>query len=108
MHGSWGFKQNIKCEHYQIAKREEIASEPAGARYFLKLDGAQEFWQIKLNEQSLKYCTFNTPYGRYRLLRMPFGIISASGIFHRAIDNLLEGLEGVCCIETRNSDQRLR
>lgn len=28
---------------------------------------------------------------------MPFGIISASEIFHRAIDNMLEGLEGVRC-----------
>lgn len=28
---------------------------------------------------------------------MPFGIISASEIFHRAMDNMLEGLEGVRC-----------
>ncbi|KAK7933984.1 hypothetical protein WMY93_004880 [Mugilogobius chulae] len=89
--------QNIKREHYQIPKREEIASEMAGARYFSKLDAAQGFWQIKLDETSSKYCTFNTPYGRYRFLRMPFGIISASEIFHRAMDNMLEGLEGVRC-----------
>lgn len=89
--------QNIKREHYQIPKREEIASEMAGARYFSKLDAAQGFWQIKLDEKSSKYCTFNTPFGRYRFLRMPFGIISASEIFHRAMDNMLEGLEGVRC-----------
>lgn len=89
--------RNIKREHYQIPKREEIASEMAGARYFSKLDAAQGFWQIKLDEKSSKYCTFNTPYGRYRFLRMPFGIISASEIFHRAMDNMLEGLEGVRC-----------
>ncbi|KAE8276916.1 Retrovirus-related Pol polyprotein [Larimichthys crocea] len=28
---------------------------------------------------------------------MPFGIISASEIYHRAMDNMLEGLEGVRC-----------
>ncbi len=89
--------KNIKREHYQIPKREETASEMAGARYFSKLDAAQGFWQIKLDEESSKYCTFNTPYGRYRFLRMPFGIISASEIFHRAMDNMLEGLEGVRC-----------
>jgi len=89
--------QNIKREHYQIPKREEIASEMAGAKYFSKLDVAQGFWQIKLDEESSRYCTFNTPFGRYRFLRMPFGIISASEIYHRAMDNMLEGLEGVHC-----------
>lgn len=89
--------RNIKREHYQIPKREEIASEMAGAKYFSKLDAAQGFWQIKLDEKSSRYCTFNTPYGRYRFLRMPFGIISASEIYHRAMDNMLEGLEGVRC-----------
>ena len=91
--------QNIKREHYQIPKREEIASEMAGAQYFSKLDAAQGFWQIKLDDESSRYCTFNTPFGRYRFLRMPFGIISASEIYHRAMDNMLEGLEGVrCCV----------
>lgn len=85
--------QSIKREHYQIPKREEIASEMAGAEYFSKLDAAQGFWQIKLDDKSSRYCTFNTPFGRYRFLGMPFGIISA--IYHRAMDNMLEGLEGV-------------
>lgn len=89
--------RNIKREHYQIPKREEIASEMAGAKYFSKLDAAQGFWQIKLDDESSRYCTFNTPFGRYRFLRMPFGIISASEIYHRAMDNMLEGLEGVRC-----------
>ncbi|KAL7859481.1 hypothetical protein SRHO_G00146280 [Serrasalmus rhombeus] len=35
--------RNIKREHYQIPKREEIASEMAGAKYFSKLDAAQGF-----------------------------------------------------------------
>lgn len=97
MHDPGNLNQAIKREHYQIPKCEEIASEMAGAKYFSKLDAAQGFWQIKLDEKSSKYCTFNTPFGRYRFLRMPFGIISASEIFHRAMDNMLEGLQGVRC-----------
>ena len=86
---------NIKREHYQIPKREEIIREMAGARYFSKLDASQGFWQLKLDECSTKYCTFNTPFGRYCFLRLPFGIISASEIFHRAVEHIIEGLEGV-------------
>lgn len=78
-----------------IPKREEITSEMAGAKYFTKLDASQGFWQLKLDESSSKYCTFNTPYGRYCFLRMPFRIISASKIFHKAMEQIIEGLEGV-------------
>lgn len=46
--------KNIKHEHYQIPKCEETASEMAGAKYFSKLDAAQGFWQINLDEQSSK------------------------------------------------------
>lgn len=87
---------NIKREHYQIPKHEEITSEMTGARFFSKLDASQGFWKLKLNEVSTKYCMFNTPFGRYSFLRLPFGIISASEIFHCAMEHIIEGLEGVC------------
>lgn len=87
--------ENIKREHYQIPKSEEITSKMAGARYFTKLDTSQGFWQLKLDESSTKYCTFNTPLGKYCFLRLPFGIISVSVIFHRAMEHIIEGLDGV-------------
>ena len=85
---------NIKREHYQIPTREDITSEMAGAKYFSKLDASQGFWQIKLHEDSTKYCTFNTPFGRYSFQRMPFGICSAPEVFHRSMEHILEGVEG--------------
>lgn len=87
--------ENIKREYYQIPTCEEIISEMAGANYFTKLDASQDFWQLRLDESSTKYCTFNTPFGRYCYLRLPFGIKSAPEIFHRAMEQIIEGLEGV-------------
>lgn len=69
---------NIKIEHYQIPTRNEITSEMAGAQFFRKLDASQGFWKLQLHEDSTKYCAFNTPFGRYSLQRMPFGISSES------------------------------
>ncbi|KAK0147806.1 hypothetical protein N1851_012497 [Merluccius polli] len=66
--------ESIKREHYQIPTREEIISKMSGASYFTKLDASQGFWQLKLDESSTRYCTFNTPFGRYCFLRLPFGI----------------------------------
>lgn len=48
--------QNIKREHYQIPKWEEIASEMA-TNYFSKLDAAHGFWQIKLDDQDTAHST---------------------------------------------------
>ncbi len=86
---------NIQREHYQIPTREEIISEMAGAKFFTKLDASQGFWQLKLHKDSTRYCTFNTPFGRYSFLRMPFGISSAPEVFHRAMEHIIEGIECV-------------
>ena len=47
------------------------------AKYFSVLDATSGYWQIKLDEESSLLTTFNTPFGRYRFTRMPFGIHSA-------------------------------
>lgn len=86
---------SIQREHYQIPTQEEIISEMAGAKFFTKLDASQGFWQLKLHEDSTKYCTFNTPFGRYSFLRMPFGISSAPEVFHKTMEHIIEGIEGV-------------
>ena len=86
--------ENIRREHYQIPKREEIMSEMASAKLFSKLDASQGFWQLRLDPESSRYTTFNTPFGRYCFLRLPFGIKSAPEIFHRAMASIIEGLEG--------------
>lgn len=42
--------------------------------------------------------TFNTPFGRYRFLRLPFGINSAQDEFQRRVNETYEGLKGVAAI----------
>lgn len=85
-------------EHYPMPTLEDIAPSLAGAQYFSTLDAASGFWQIKLDEESSKVCTMSTPFGRYRFLRMPFGIASAPEIFQRAMHKVMEGLEGTSVV----------
>lgn len=77
---------------------EGVVSRIPNAKYFSVLDANQGFWQIKLDHESSKLCTMNTPIGRYRFLRLPFGISSASEVFQRSIAQMIEGLEGVANI----------
>jgi len=67
----------------------------AGAQFFSKLDASSGFYQIKLDEESAALCTFNTPFGRHCFLRMPFGIASAPEVFHRTVQQIFDGMEGV-------------
>ncbi|XP_063391344.1 uncharacterized protein K02A2.6-like [Cydia fagiglandana] len=85
----------IKREHFRLPTIDEIVSNLSGARYFSTLDASSGFWQVRLDETS-RYCTFNTPFGRYKFLRMPYGICSASEVFHKKIYENFDDIEGVC------------
>ena len=64
------------------------------AKYFSVLDATSGYWQIKLDEESSLLTTFNTPFGRYRFTRMPFGIHSAQEVFQKTMDMAFEGING--------------
>lgn len=85
----------IKREHFKLPTREEIMSQFANAKYFSKLDASSGFWQLKLDNASSKLCTFNSPFGRYRFRRLPFGIASAPEVYHKTIHMIYEHLDGV-------------
>ncbi|XP_057709985.1 uncharacterized protein K02A2.6-like [Corythoichthys intestinalis] len=85
----------IKREHFKLPTREDIMAQFANAKYFSKLDASSGFWQMKLDEPSSKLCTFNSPFGRYRFLRLPFGIASAPEVYHKTINMIYEHVEGV-------------
>ena len=53
------------------------------------------FWHVELDDERSYLTTFNTPFGRYRLLQMPFGISSAPEEYQRRQDQTVEGLPGV-------------
>uniref|UniRef100_A0A674EBM2 Gypsy retrotransposon integrase-like protein 1 n=1 Tax=Salmo trutta TaxID=8032 RepID=A0A674EBM2_SALTR len=88
----------IKRPHYPLPTLDGITHKLAGAHYFSVMDARSGYWAIKLTEESSKLTTFNTPFGRYRFRRLPFGIISAQDEFQRKIDEVYEGLDGVVAI----------
>ena len=65
------------------------------AKLFSKLDASSGFWQVKLDDESAKLCTFNTPFGRYMFKRLPFGISSAQDVFQAIMTEMFEDIDGV-------------
>lgn len=76
---------------------DEIVHQLRGSSVFSKLDAASGFWQIPLDPETVKLTTFITPFGRYFMKRLPFGISSAPEIFQRTMTELLRGTDGVIC-----------
>lgn len=88
----------LKSVEYPIPTVEEILPELNEAMVFSTVDAKRGFWQVELDEESSKMCTFFTPYGRYRFLRMPFGIAPAMEIYQRKQNEILHGLNGIAVI----------
>ncbi|PIK49541.1 hypothetical protein BSL78_13603 [Apostichopus japonicus] len=76
-------------EHYKIPTVEEIVASIPDATVLSVLDAKSGLLQIKIYYESSLLTTFNTPIGRYRWFRLPFGIKSALEMFQRIMDNML-------------------
>ncbi|XP_044005925.1 uncharacterized protein K02A2.6-like [Aphidius gifuensis] len=85
----------IMREHFKMSTTEDIAVHMNGMKIFSVLDMRNGFWQVKLDEKSADMCTFNTPFGRYRFLKLPFGICSAPEVFQKRVLPTFGDIEGV-------------
>lgn len=85
----------LKREHYEMPRREDIEAELAGARFFSRLDAKSGFHQIPLDDETSRICTFTAPFGRYRFVRLPFGIESSSEVFQKTMSQIFDALPGV-------------
>ena len=60
---------------------KEVAAMVDGASVFSVCDASSVFWQIRLREDCTNLTVFNTPFGRYKFLRMPFGLSSSPEVW---------------------------
>ena len=67
----------LKRCHYPLPIIEDLLPELSKAKVFSKCDAKNGFWHVTLDEQSSFLTTFETPFGRFRWLKMPFGISPA-------------------------------
>ena len=88
----------VQRERYIIPAISQVLAKLTGSVCFTKLDASGGYWQLELDEESSKLTTFITPLGHFCMMRVPFGISSASNIFQRKMEEL-EGLRGVKCYQ---------
>lgn len=73
----------LKREYWLIPKIEEICTNLRGKSWFTLLDFKDGFYHVELDSASAKLCTFSTPFGYYKFLRLPFGLSIAPEFFQK-------------------------
>ena len=82
-------------EHHKLSTLDDVLPKFKNAKIFTKLDVKEAFWHIKLDTKSSFLTTMNTPIGRVRWTRLPFGLNVSSEIFQKHLSVALQGLEGI-------------
>ena len=85
----------IQRHHFTVPTVEQLFSKISKARFFCSLDAASGFYQIPLSSAASYLCTMATPKGRFRYLRLPFGLKSAPEIYLQVMADLFADLPGV-------------
>ena len=88
----------LKRELHPLPVMDDVLPELSRAKVFSRFDLRNGYWQCILDEESSKLTTFQTPFGRYRWLRLPFGLAISSEIFQKKLQFALDGLPGVICV----------
>ena len=69
----------------------ELLNRVAGAKYISKVDMTRGYYQIPMQTDSRQYTSFQTPFGVYRYVRMPMGLVNGSATMQRLMDRILRG-----------------
>ena len=84
----------IHQDHHEMPTVEEVTHKFVHSHYFTKLDTHHGHWSIFLNQEASLLMTFNSPFGRYCFLQLPFGLICSQDIFQKKMDQVLEDCQG--------------
>ena len=85
----------IKRAHYPTRTLDEILPLLHGKKLFTIIDTKKGYWHVELDYESSLLCTFNTPFGRYRFLRLPFGLVISQDVFQQKLDAIFRGIPNV-------------
>ena len=75
---------------WPMPKVEDIFSKLNGAAYFTTLDLWAGYHHIPLDKPSITKTAFNSPFGKYEYVKVPFGLAQASAYFQELMTGILK------------------
>ncbi|KAL9951240.1 hypothetical protein ACROYT_G043865 [Oculina patagonica] len=78
---------------------DDVLPSLSRAKVFTKIDATNGYWHVQLDDVSSKLTTFDSPYGRYRWKRLPFGVSVVSEILQKRLNQALDRLDGLLTVD---------
>ena len=75
---------------WPMPKVEDIFSKLNGATYFTTLDLCTGYHHIPLDKSSIPKTAFNSPFGKYEYIKVPFGLAQAPAYFQELMTGILK------------------
>jgi hypothetical protein len=66
---------------YPLPRINDLFDHVGGAKIFSKLDLRYGYHQIKIKNEDINKTSFRTPYGHYKFVVIPFGVINSPTTF---------------------------
>ncbi|XP_014215031.1 uncharacterized protein K02A2.6-like [Copidosoma floridanum] len=85
----------LEVDRHPIPRLSDLSTRLDGGKVFSKLDIAQAYQQVWVDEKSRKSLTLSTHKGLYACNRLMYGVASAPGLFQREMESLLGNIPGV-------------
>lgn len=100
----------LKMKTYPMPQIEDIFGNLSEWKRFSKIDLSQAYLQMEMEEDFKAYLTITTQKGLYQYNRLVFCIAFIPAIWHRAMDQVLQGILRTECylddiIVTDESDE---
>lgn len=106
-----GINRHVDMQRYPLPLIDEVLVTLQGGERFSKIDLADAYLQVEVEESARDYLVITTHRGLFRYKRLPFGLSSAVGIFQCAIESVIKNLPRTCAylddiIVTGTSDEQ--
>ena len=84
---------HLNAQRYPLPTVTEVLQTAAGGQRFFKIDLADAYLQVELDEESRKYVVITTHKGLFQMNRLAFGLSAAPAIFQSIIEQILRPVQ---------------